>query len=87
MRNEMHFVTVDNIEIVNPREVLFTINNERHAHLVDPNVVERSMNQFMVMYPRVELWYAYAVDGMLYIKVTGDFDHEVAMDWIEKVRR
>jgi len=82
----MHFVTVDDIQILTTRRVAFTISIERHRHLTDPGVVERSMNAFMTAYTRVEKWEASASGGTLYIVVTGDFDMDVAHEWIRKVR-
>lgn len=87
MRNEMHYVTVDNLEIVSDREVLFTISIVRHIHLTDPSVVERSMNQLMTAYPKVEMWHAHASNGILYIKVTGDFDRGVADEFVKHFNR
>ena len=86
MQNEMHFVSVDNITIVSADEILFHISIERHRHLTDPAVVKRSMNALMAKYPTVREWEGYAVNGTLYIKVTGDFDHDVAHAFIARYR-
>jgi hypothetical protein len=57
--------------------VVFTINLDSHAHLRDPEVVERSMNAYMEQYPAVEKWEATAEGGWLYIRVIGQIRQHV----------
>jgi hypothetical protein len=77
MRNEMHFVSVARIDRVAHNAVVFTISLESHAHLRDPEVVQRSMDAYMVQFPNVEKWEARAENGWLYIHVTGQIRQHI----------
>lgn len=71
MITEIHDAQVYSVRVVSARKVVFTFDLRDNENMRDPDVIRRSMAQYMLAYPRVDRYSAEYLGDWLVLTVVG----------------